>query len=297
MSGAFENCTSVTPFCPVEETTYGYTPSLPANALFLALSTLCGILQVGLGIRYRTWSFLIGLVLGCITQSIGYIGRIMMHNNPWDDDAFTIQITCLIIGPAFISASIYLTLKHFVLAFGTEKSLLRPAWYTYAFITGDIISIVVQAVGGALAASADDQAGSDMGGNIMLAGIVWQVVSLGAFGILGLLYFFRTWRARRALSAERRELALSGRFRIFLGAVVLAYTTVLIRCIYRIPELAGGWSNELMRKEAEFIALDSAMVVVACVALTAAHPGFCFPAMAGWKKAKDVGKVEMIDAA
>lgn len=45
-------------------------------------------------------------------------------------------------------------------------------------------------------------------------------------------------------------------FKIFSCAIVLAYFTVLIRCIYRLPEMAGGWGNPLMRRENEFLLLD-----------------------------------------
>ena len=46
------------------------------------------------------------------------------------------------------------------------------------------------------------------------------------------------------------------KIKLFGWIVVLAYTTVLIRCIYRLPEMAGGWGNSLMRNEKEFLLLD-----------------------------------------
>lgn len=310
---AFENCTEVSPDCPVVATTYGYYPSLPANALFLAVSALCGFLQLYFGIRYKTWAFMTGLILCCTTQSIGcvmailfsclssllislysYIGRIMMESNPWNDAAFIMQMTCLIIGPAFVSASIYLTLKHFASTFGSEHSVVRPKWYTWMFIAADVLSILIQAVGGGLAASGDTQEDTDMGAQIMLGGIVWQVVSLAAFGILALLYLYRVHRSRNTLDQPKMDIARTRSFKLFLCAVAVAYIAIMVRCIYRIPELAGGWRNELMRKEIEFIILDSLMVTIALVALTVAHPGYCFPQMSGkvsWKDA-DTGIVE-----
>ena len=275
----YDDCTTVSAACPVEATIFGYAPSLPANAVFLAISALCAIVQVYLGVRYKTWAFMTGLLLGCITQAIGYAGRILMEPNAWNDTGFTIQITCLIIGPAFISASIYLTLKHFALALGSDKSIIRPKWYTWLFISADILSILLQAAGGALASAADDEAGSDMGGNIMLAGIVWQVVALATFGGLAALYAFRVYQGRATLSVHASNLLSSRPFMVFVGAIALAYITILIRFIYRIPELAGGWGNELMRKEVEFILLDNLMVTIAIIALTVAHPGFCFPGL------------------
>lgn len=73
------------------------------------------------------------------------------------------------------------------------------------------------------------------------------------------------------------------RFRLFIGAIFMAYLTIFVRCVYRIPELFGGWGGELMRVESEFIALEGWMIVVAVLCLTAFHPGYCFPAMSGRK--------------
>jgi hypothetical protein len=68
----------------------------------------------------------IAMCFGCIGEAVGYGGRIMMYNDVFDENAFTIQICCLIISPAFISAGIYLTLKHIVISFGESWSRLKP---------------------------------------------------------------------------------------------------------------------------------------------------------------------------
>jgi hypothetical protein len=144
-----------------------------ANAFFAAFFGLALLIQLFLGIRYKTWTYMIAIVLGCLAECVGYIGRIMMSNNPYDDNGFKIQIVLLIFAPAFLAAGIYLTLKHVVLSFGQEWSRLRPNWYTYVFIACDVSSLILQSAGGALAAIADpgDSLG-DIGTNIMIAGIV-----------------------------------------------------------------------------------------------------------------------------
>ena len=94
----------------------------------------------------------------------------MLYNNPFDDIGFQIQICCLIISPAFVSAGIYLTLKHIVITFGESWSWLRPAWYTYIFIAGDLLSLVLQGAGGGLAATADNGSSlQDVGTNLMVS--------------------------------------------------------------------------------------------------------------------------------
>ena len=106
---SYENCTSVTPLCPVEGTIYGYYPSLPANALFLAIFALCLLAHSYLGFRYKTYTYLIALWFGCLGEIVGYAGRIILHDNPWDETGFQMQICCLIIAPAFLAAGVYLT--------------------------------------------------------------------------------------------------------------------------------------------------------------------------------------------
>lgn len=177
-----EWCKSVSPECPVEGTLYGYAPNLGANAFFAAFFGLALVLQLYLGIRYKTWTYMIAVGLGCLAETIGYIGRIIMNNNPYDDIGFNIQIVLLIFAPAFLAAGIYLTLKHLVIQFGEEWSRVRPAMYTYIFIACDISSLVMQSAGGALAATADPGASiGDVGTNLMIAGIIWQVVGMDVF--------------------------------------------------------------------------------------------------------------------
>jgi hypothetical protein len=78
--------------CPVDWSIYSYRPSLPGNATLLALFGVVGIIHTYLGIRWKSWGFMVGMQLGCISEIIGYIGRIMLYNNPWSFIGFMIQI-------------------------------------------------------------------------------------------------------------------------------------------------------------------------------------------------------------
>lgn len=59
------------PYCPVNGSTVGYQPSVPANAIFLAIFALCGATQLVQGFYYRTWTYMIAMGLGCLTELIG----------------------------------------------------------------------------------------------------------------------------------------------------------------------------------------------------------------------------------
>ena len=203
----------------------------------LALSPLC------LGSALLTIAQA-ALSLGCVGEAVGYVGRIIMWDNPYDEAGFQMQICCLIISPAFLSAGIYLTLKYLVLIFGESWSRIKPAWYTYVFITGDLVSLVLQGVGGGMAASADfGSEEQDNGTDIMIAGVVWQVFTLTVFGYLIIEYAFRTYRHRAELSPEATTLLQKKSFRCFIFAIAVGFVTIFARCIYRVPELAYGWRS------------------------------------------------------
>ncbi|KAF5568031.1 rta1 domain-containing protein [Fusarium phyllophilum] len=158
------------------------------------------------------------------------------------------QIICLIIAPSFIAAGIYLTMKHFIQSNNPEYSFLKPQLYTWIFIGCDVGSILLQAAGGGIAGSAgsENQHLLDIGNNVMIAGIAFQVVTMVICGVL-----------------PRSMLHVDGGISTGLP----------------LPEMAGGWGNELMRNEMEFLVLDGLMVALASVALTIVHPAFFLPVM------------------
>lgn len=306
---AIQECLKVSPECPVEASIYGYYPNLGANAFFIAFFAVCFLVNLGLGFRYKTWTYMVALTLGCLTEAIGYGGRLIMRDNPFGDTGFIMQICCLIIAPAFNSAAIYLTLKHITLCFGPEFSLLKPRFYTYIFIAADVIALVLQAIGGAFASTADDQDQQDLGDNLMMAGISWQVVALFFFAVMVSFYVFRRWRGVKThhpLNAEAAATIRDVKFRLFALGIVTAWLAIFIRCVYRIIEMAGGWGNDIMRNEPGFIVLEGvyvyvhvkqgvpkltnfdSMLVWATLVQTAFHPGYCFPRLSSSETPKQL---------
>lgn len=50
-----------------------------------------------------------------------------------------------------MSASIYLCFFRIVLIYGSHLSRIKPKYYTFLFVTFDVICLILQAVGGAIA--------------------------------------------------------------------------------------------------------------------------------------------------
>jgi hypothetical protein len=133
---------------------------------------------------------------------------------------------------------------------------LRASLYPWIFISCDIFSLVLQAVGGGVAASANTPSGSDIGGHIMLAGIVFQVATFTFLYILTTIFILNLRGGKSTLTTEASTMLHSKDFKIFASGVFVSSLAIYIRCLYRIAELATGWANEIMRNEVEFIVLD-----------------------------------------
>lgn len=140
--------------CDLTLAHFNYLPSLPGNALYAALFGICIAAQIFLGIKYRTWGFMSAALSGLALEIAGYIVRVMMNSNPFDSNYFLIYLVCLTIAPAFLSASVYLCLSRIVVIYGESVSRFRPRTYTLLFVCCDFFSLLLQAIGGAIASIA-----------------------------------------------------------------------------------------------------------------------------------------------
>ena len=111
-----------------------------------------------------------------------------------------------------------------------------------------------------MAASAKTDSAQKNGTNVMLTGICLQVVSLLVFAFFCTEYFLRVRSHRGALNPATADLRATGKFKVFLGALVFSFVTLFVRCVYRIPELSGGWHSTVMQNERDFIVLDGVYV-------------------------------------
>lgn len=250
-------CTEVGSYCPLDDTIYGYEPSLGLNSFFVAIFAAFAIYHIVVSYLTNFWFLGCVLTIGCISEAIGYVGRIMLWKNAYDGLAFSLQISCLIFAPSFVAAGIYITFKDIVSLFGSATSLLRPMQYAWVFISCDLVCLVLQAVGGGLAGSAGfDQDQRELGTDLMIAGVAIQVATLLVFAALVASYVFKTRQNWQNVPGSAKVLLQMRLFRCFPVAMATAYVAIFTRCLYRIPELVGGWANPIMRDEISFAVLE-----------------------------------------
>ncbi|CAK7266886.1 hypothetical protein SEPCBS57363_002318 [Sporothrix epigloea] len=266
--GPDANCTLA--ICPVEWSILNYQPSIAASAVFIALFAIAIVVHAYEGFRWRQTlgSFAVPMILGLIDEIIGYIGRIIMHGNPFSFNGFLIQIICITTGPVFFCAAIYVTLAKTINFLDLSLARFNPKFFYWFFIPCDIISLVFQAAGGALSSvtTGSNKAGVDMS----LFGLSFQVFTLVVFILFTADYLFRYYRHYNGFA----HLPYPGRFRLFLVGLWSAIILILIRCIYRINELSEGYTGSIFHNEGLFYGLESTMIVLAVFSLAVGQPGF-----------------------
>jgi hypothetical protein len=171
-----------------------------------------------------------------------------------------------------------------VVAYGENLSRFTPRLYTITFITFDFIALLLQAIGGAIASGATTPSQDKMGIDIMVAGVGWQVGSLGIFAILCGEF---AWRVNQAPESRRNPnfalLRNTFRFKGFLWTLGLATLAIFVRSVFRCAELRGGFHGKLANQQITFMVLEGAMIVSAVLLLTSFHPGLAF--MGRWHDA------------
>lgn len=191
-------------------------------------------------------------------EVIGWASRTWSSKCPYNSDAFLAQEVTLIIAPVFFSAALYVLLGLLIIGLGRSSSLLSAKWYTIVFCTCDVISLVVQAAGGAMASTADTDADQTLGTHIMVAGIAFQLGTMTLFGLM-VGDFIRRISSRQLGLREN----VTPRLKMILSAILVSFLMIYIRSIYRTIELAQGWDGYLITHEGYFIGLDAAIMVVA----------------------------------
>lgn len=197
-----------------------------------------------------------------------------MEQSPDNPHSYLVTLT---IGPAFLAAALYLCLSRIVIIYGQQISRFSPRTYAITFMTNDFVSLVLQGAGGGLAATAINKYQSDTGQAIMVAGVVFQVVSL--------LIFMGMWsdfilRLRRTSENDRdvrfADLRDTKKFTWFQYALGAAVALIFVRSVYRIAELQQGFNGPIANDEVSFMILEGPMIFLAVLAMTVLHPGIAF---------------------
>ncbi|KAI0827250.1 RTA1 like protein-domain-containing protein [Trametes gibbosa] len=264
---------------------YGYLPTEWTGIFFVILFLFTTVLHLGQAAFYRVWWCYPTIILSCCGEVLGWACRIWSSNSPFELNPYLIQTITLIVSPTPLIGALFIMFGKISARLGQHHSRLSPELYARVFIASDIGALLVQSVGGGIAASSLKPYILQLGGRIILAGVVFQLASLTLFCLLVGEYYVRCLNTAPLKNTSEisindviivcesaRSYASPQITQISVG-VGLATALLYIRAVYRTVELADGLGGSVMKTQSLFVVLDAVMVLLAMFILNICHPG------------------------
>ncbi|KAH9858168.1 RTA1-domain-containing protein [Lenzites betulinus] len=263
---------------------YGYTPTKTVCIIFVALYALSTTLHTWQAARSRAWFMLPTVVLAGIAEIVGWVARTKSSGDPTIRMAFIIQTSILVLAPTPFVAALFIGFGRVVGRLGPEYSRLSPRWYSRIFLTCDLLSLFIQGGGGGIAASSDNDAKkARLGSNIILGGLIIQLISMTTFCFFMGEYAWRRsidrpFRKSSVAYAETGTTPLSQRvmsrhMKMLIAGICISTVLIYIRSAYRVVEFIDGFNGKIAHTQILFNVFDGAMVTLAMYTLNFMHPG------------------------
>jgi len=260
---------------------YHYIPTEYACAIFVTLYSISTLLHLFQSVKARLWWLLPTTVFAGVAEILGWSARLWSSKNPHILIPYEIQLTATILAPTPLVAANFIILGKIISRLGPRYSRLSPKLYTLVFCAFDVICLIVQAIGGASAASAVGKLQSpNNGGNIMLGGIVAQMISITVYVACAGEFFLRYFSdspVRKVSPVDSTGTAggnvIDPNMKLMIIALIFDTTCIFIRSVYRTIELANGFTGRIISTQVYFNVLDGAMITLAIFTLNIAHPG------------------------
>ncbi|KAJ3819839.1 RTA1 like protein [Lentinula raphanica] len=309
---------------------YNYTPTEYVTIIFLVLFSVSLALHTGQAIYFRMWWAIPTMIFSGLLEVMGWSARFWSSQSPSLLSPYEMQLTCTILAPTPLLAGNFIILGSIIQQLGPKYSRISPWWYTIIFCSFDMISLLVQAVGGGMAATAVGKLQDPTpGGHIMLGGIAFQMATITVYILCALEFFFRYLgdkplkRTQNSSSESKgqcfldhdifekkssvsdslptlcdaqdhgdadRRGSMNTKLRIMTIALALSTVLIFIRAIYRTIELTDGWSGRIISTQLYFNVLDGGMIVAAIYTMNIAHPGLLLDASVSLGEFGDIFK-------
>lgn len=195
---------------------------------------------------------------------IGYASRASCTDRTGDLLPYSIQSVFILLGPVLFAASVYMVLARLIRSVNAEKySLIRISWVTKTFVTGDIISFLVQGSGAGLMAM---NGMADTAKGIVIGGLMVQIIVFGLF-IITSVVFGRRMRQSPTLEGDQ------GEWKKHLQALYTVSALIMVRSVFRVIEYAMGNKGYLLANEWPMFVFDAVPMVAVMVVWGVWYPG------------------------
>ncbi|KAH7261249.1 RTA1 like protein-domain-containing protein [Fusarium redolens] len=252
-----------------QESIWMYDPSFP---LAVVGAVVYGIIFLVIAyltlIKYRAWYFIV-VVIGSAIEVAAYNLRIHSVQNQSEITPFVLTLTYTVLAPVLIAAGNYLLISRLIL------SVLPPSHHrilripgrrlTPIFVACDVIAFLIQGSGSGIASSDNWQGEMErIGVKILIAGLGFQLAAFSLF--LCVFGRFHVLALRKSVDDAPR-----GWQKVVL-AVYISSILIMVRCIFRVVEFAGGRDTYAFSHEWLFWVFESLPMVGAIGIFCFYHP-------------------------
>ncbi|KAJ6441826.1 RTA1 like protein [Purpureocillium lavendulum] len=248
-----------------------YVPSKAAAILFTILFLIATVFVIWRMVRTKTL-FSIAFTIGgrnAVVEVIGYAARAVSEDKTDQLGPFIVQSVLLLVAPALFAASIYMVLGRLMRSIhGERHSIIPVRWLTRAFVAGDIFSFLVQSSGAGLMANSSFSQKTAQ--NIILAGLLIQIVMFGLFAATAVIFDVRMRRWPSGASAEGGS---GARWKQVLWMLYAVSALIMVRSVFRVIEYAMGKDGYLLGHEWTLYIFDAVLMLAVMALYGWIYPG------------------------
>ncbi|SCU86682.1 LANO_0C08856g1_1 [Lachancea nothofagi CBS 11611] len=204
------------------------------------------------------------LLIGLGTECGGYIARIVSKKDVFAIGPYVAQTVMLLVAAAFMAATIYMNFGRLLVVMNATKVSFVPIRFSTAiFVTGDVVSILLQAAGGAILGTSDNDT---LGSNIVIGGLAIQVAIFGLFVITEIRFLCLGDKVSPITACISRQWKVLN-INLFVCSIL-----ILIRSIIRLIEFIQGYSGYIMVHEWFLFVFDGMVMILVVVLFIGTFP-------------------------
>jgi len=194
----------------------------------------------------------------------GFGCRFGLHYKPESEAIYIAEYLFIVLSPCAFIAANYILLGRLSRHISCTDHVLLPIQrLTVVFVSSDITTFLIQAIGGGMTVThslSQELAGS-------------HLASFLTFSCIYARFLYRVYTLERDVWKRDKGQRWYLDWRALAGALAVSCIGILIRSCYRVAELSQGFQGHLATTEAFFYALDTLPLVIAISVYAPFWPG------------------------
>ncbi|KAH7186099.1 RTA1 like protein-domain-containing protein [Fusarium flagelliforme] len=199
-------------------------------------------------------------------ETAGFIARATARDKTDELIPHVIQSVFILVAPALFAASVYMTLGRIIRSIQAQPlSIIRVRLLTKLFVMGDVLSFALQSGGASMMATSDDP---KMGENMIIAGLLVQIVVFGIYVVTSVIFHYRVRTQRPNVYAN-----FGNNWEKLLVMLYIISALIMVRSVFRVVEYVGGQDGYLLKHEWTLYVFDALLMFATVVIFAWRFPG------------------------